>query len=41
LRDWLDVERHAGRWNGDAPRRKLPPDVVEATSKRYRRPIGD
>ena len=36
LRDWLDVERHAGRWNGDAPPPKLPPDVVEATSKRYR-----
>jgi len=36
LRDWLDVERHAGRWNGDAPAPKLPPDVVEATSKRYR-----
>jgi phosphoribosylaminoimidazole-succinocarboxamide synthase len=35
LRDWLDVERHAGRWNGDAPPPKLPPDVVEATSKRY------
>jgi len=31
----LDVERHAGRWNGDAPAPKLPPDVVEATSKRY------
>ncbi len=35
LRDWLDVERHAGRWNGDAPPPKLPPEVVEATSKRY------
>jgi phosphoribosylaminoimidazole-succinocarboxamide synthase len=35
LRDWLDVERHAGRWNGDAPAPKLPPDVVDATSKRY------
>ena len=35
LRDWLDVERHAGRWNGDAPAPKLPPEVVEATSKRY------
>jgi phosphoribosylaminoimidazole-succinocarboxamide synthase len=35
LRDWLDVERHAGRWNGDAPAPKLPPDVVAATSKRY------
>ena len=35
LRDWLDVERHAGRWNGEAPAPKLPPEVVEATSKRY------
>ncbi len=25
LRDWLDVERHAKRWNGDAPAPKLPP----------------
>ena len=45
LRDWLDVERHAGRWNGDAPAPKLPPEVVEATSKRYleayRRLTGD
>ena len=35
LRDWLDVERHAGRWNGDAPAPKLPPEVVDATSERY------
>ena len=35
LRDWLDVERHAGRWNGDVPPPKLPPEVVDATSKRY------
>jgi phosphoribosylaminoimidazole-succinocarboxamide synthase len=35
LRDWLDVERHAGRWNGDAPPPKLPAEVVAATSKRY------
>jgi phosphoribosylaminoimidazole-succinocarboxamide synthase len=35
LRDWLDVERHAGRWNGDAPPPKQPVAVVEATSKRY------
>ena len=35
LRDWLDVERHAGRWHGDAPAPKLPPEVVDATSKRY------
>ncbi len=35
LRDWLDVERQAGRWNGDAPPPKLPTEVVGATSKRY------
>jgi len=35
LRDWLDVERHAGRWNGEAPPPCLPAEVVEATSKRY------
>lgn len=36
LRDWLDVERRAGRWNGEAPPPTLPPEVVEATSLRYR-----
>jgi phosphoribosylaminoimidazole-succinocarboxamide synthase len=36
LRDYLDAERRAGRWNGDAPPPPLPADVVEATSKRYR-----
>lgn len=35
LRDYLDVERHAGRWNGDAPAPPLPASVVDATSKRY------
>jgi phosphoribosylaminoimidazole-succinocarboxamide synthase len=35
LRDWLDIERHAGRWNGDAPAPRLPPEIVDATSKRY------
>jgi phosphoribosylaminoimidazole-succinocarboxamide synthase len=35
LRDWLDVERRAGRWTGDAPPPTLPPDVVRATSHRY------
>ena len=35
LRDWLDVERHAGRWNGDALPPRLPAEVVDATSKRY------
>jgi phosphoribosylaminoimidazole-succinocarboxamide synthase len=35
LRDWLDAERHAGRWNGDAPGPALPAAVVAATSARY------
>lgn len=35
LRDYLDVERRAGRWNGDAPAPALPASVVDATSKRY------
>jgi phosphoribosylaminoimidazole-succinocarboxamide synthase len=35
LRDYLDAERRAGRWNGDAPPPPLPVSVVEATSKRY------
>src|SRR6266700_2525454 len=35
LRDYLDTERHAGRWNGDAPPPALPASVVDATSKRY------
>ena len=35
LRDWLDAERKAGRWNGDAPAPTLPPDVIRATSLRY------
>jgi phosphoribosylaminoimidazole-succinocarboxamide synthase len=35
LRDWLDAERRAGRWNGEAPPPPLPPQVVEATSARY------
>src|SRR6266446_5514955 len=35
LRDYLDAERRAGRWNGDAPPPPLPGSVVEATSKRY------
>jgi phosphoribosylaminoimidazole-succinocarboxamide synthase len=35
LRDYLDAERRAGRWNGDAPPPTLPPDVVHATSARY------
>ena len=35
LRDYLDAERRAGRWNGDAPPPPLPAHVVDATSKRY------
>lgn len=35
LRDYLDGERAAGRWNGEAPPPPLPPAVVEATSARY------
>jgi phosphoribosylaminoimidazole-succinocarboxamide synthase len=35
LRDYLDAERRAGRWNGEAPAPALPDSVVEATSKRY------
>jgi phosphoribosylaminoimidazole-succinocarboxamide synthase len=35
LRDYLDAERRAGRWNGDAPPPPLPPAVVAATSARY------
>jgi phosphoribosylaminoimidazole-succinocarboxamide synthase len=35
LRDYLDAERRAGRWNGEAPAPPLPLAIVEATSKRY------
>jgi phosphoribosylaminoimidazole-succinocarboxamide synthase len=35
LRDYLDGERRAGRWNGDAPPPPLPSEVVKATSERY------
>ena len=35
LRDWLDAERAAGRWNGEAPPPTLPPEVIAATSARY------
>jgi phosphoribosylaminoimidazole-succinocarboxamide synthase len=31
----LRDERHAGRWNGDAPPPPLPASVVDATSNRY------
>src|SRR6202789_3153856 len=35
LRDYLDTERRAGRWNGVAPPPPLPASVVDATSQRY------
>jgi phosphoribosylaminoimidazole-succinocarboxamide synthase len=35
LRDYLDAERRAGRWTGEAPPPPLPPEVVDATSRRY------
>jgi phosphoribosylaminoimidazole-succinocarboxamide synthase len=35
LRDYLEGERRAGRWNGEAPPPPLPASVVDATSKRY------
>lgn len=35
LRDYLDAERAAGRWNGEAPPPPLPAEVVAATSERY------
>jgi phosphoribosylaminoimidazole-succinocarboxamide synthase len=36
LRDYLESERKAGRWNGNAPPPPLPPHVIEETSIRYR-----
>jgi len=35
LRDYLDAERRAGRWNGDYPPPRLPKEVIDATSERY------
>lgn len=35
LRDYLEGERVAGRWDGNAPPPPLPPEVVSATSRRY------
>ena len=35
LRDYLERERLAGRWNGESPPPTLPEEVVAATSERY------
>ena len=35
LRDYLDAERAAGRWNGEAPPPPLPASVITTTSQRY------
>jgi len=35
LRDYLDGERAAGRWNGEAPPPPLPQAVIDAMSARY------
>jgi phosphoribosylaminoimidazole-succinocarboxamide synthase len=35
LRDYLDSEKRAGRWDGNYPPPRLPKEVIEATSERY------
>jgi phosphoribosylaminoimidazole-succinocarboxamide synthase len=35
LRDYLDGERRAGRWDGNYPPPTLPKEVIDATSERY------
>jgi phosphoribosylaminoimidazole-succinocarboxamide synthase len=35
LRDYLDQERRAGRWDGNNPPPPLPSDVITAMSERY------
>ena len=35
LRDYLEAEKRAGRWDGNYPPPRLPKDVIEATSERY------
>jgi phosphoribosylaminoimidazole-succinocarboxamide synthase len=35
LRDYLESERLAGRWDGNYPPPRLPPDVIDATTSRY------
>ncbi|OLC42335.1 MAG: phosphoribosylaminoimidazolesuccinocarboxamide synthase [Gemmatimonadetes bacterium 13_1_40CM_4_65_7] len=36
LRDYLADVKRQGKWNGEAPPPSLPPEVVAATSERYR-----
>ena len=36
VRDFLEAERKAGRWDGEAPLPPLPDAAVRATSERYR-----
>ena len=35
LRDYLDAEKAAGRWDGNYPPPRLPKEVIDATSERY------
>jgi phosphoribosylaminoimidazole-succinocarboxamide synthase len=35
LRDYLDAEKRAGRWDGNYPPPPLPKDVIDATRQRY------
>jgi phosphoribosylaminoimidazole-succinocarboxamide synthase len=35
LRDYLDAEKRAGRWDGNHPPPPLPKDVIDAPSERY------
>jgi phosphoribosylaminoimidazole-succinocarboxamide synthase len=35
LRDYLAAEKRAGRWDGNYPPPPLPPEVIDATSRRY------
>jgi phosphoribosylaminoimidazole-succinocarboxamide synthase len=35
LRDYLEKEKGAGKWDGNYPPPRLPKEVIEATSERY------
>jgi phosphoribosylaminoimidazole-succinocarboxamide synthase len=35
LRDYLEAEKRAGRWDGNYPPPRLPNEVIDATSERY------